>query len=66
MTDQKCLHCEINEIVQQHLEGDDPVNLSELVAKVGSAMRVAGGQIINFAASSRTKAAADSVVGARP
>jgi hypothetical protein len=26
-----CLHCKINEVVQEHIEGDDPVNLPDLV-----------------------------------
>jgi hypothetical protein len=30
----QCLHCEINEVVQTHIERDDPVNLPELIAKV--------------------------------
>ncbi len=34
----RCLHCEINEIVQRHLEQDDPINLPELVAKVGESL----------------------------
>jgi hypothetical protein len=34
----QCLHCEINEIVQRHLERDDPINLPELVAKVGESL----------------------------
>jgi hypothetical protein len=33
-----CLHCEINEIVQRHIERDDPVNLPDLVAKVGESL----------------------------
>jgi hypothetical protein len=34
----ECLHCEINEVVQTHLERDDPVNLHQLVAKVGESL----------------------------
>jgi hypothetical protein len=34
----ECLHCEINELVQSHIERDDPVNLPELVAKVGESL----------------------------
>jgi hypothetical protein len=34
----ECLHCQINEIVQTHIEGDDPVNLPELVGKVGESL----------------------------
>jgi len=33
-----CLHCEINEIVQRHIERDDPVNLTDLVARVGESL----------------------------
>ena len=29
------LHCQINEVVREHIEGNDPVNLPELVARVG-------------------------------
>ena len=34
----ECLHCEINEVVQRHIERDDPVNLPDLVAKVGESL----------------------------
>ena len=34
----ECLHCEINEVVRRHIEKDDPVNLPELVAKVGESL----------------------------
>ena len=34
----ECLHCEINEIVQRHIERDDPVNLPDLVARVGESL----------------------------
>jgi hypothetical protein len=34
----ECLHCEINEVVRRHIERDDPVNLPELVAKVGESL----------------------------
>ena len=34
----ECLHCEINEVVQTYIERDDPVNLPELVAKVGESL----------------------------
>jgi len=29
-----CLHCDINDLVQKHIEGDDAVDPTELVAKV--------------------------------
>jgi hypothetical protein len=32
---ESCLHCEINELVREHIEGKDMVNLPELVAKMG-------------------------------
>ena len=34
----ECLHCEINEIVQRHIEREEPVNLPELVGKVGESL----------------------------
>ena len=34
MSEEGCLHCEINEVVRQHIEGDDPINLPDLVAKM--------------------------------
>ena len=34
----ECLHCEINEVVQRHIERDAPVNLPGLVAKVGESL----------------------------
>jgi hypothetical protein len=37
-TETGCLHCEINEIVQRHIERDDPVNLPDLVARVGESL----------------------------
>jgi hypothetical protein len=33
-----CLHCQINEVVREHIEGDDPINLPELVAKMGESL----------------------------
>jgi hypothetical protein len=38
MSEETCLHCQINEVVREHIEGNDPVNLPELVAKVGESM----------------------------
>ena len=29
-----CLHCEINELVQEHIEQSDPVDLMDLAAKM--------------------------------
>ena len=33
-----CLHCKINEVVREHIEGDDPVNLPDLVAMMGESL----------------------------
>jgi hypothetical protein len=33
-----CLHCEINELVREHIEGKEMVNLPELIAKVGESL----------------------------
>ena len=40
MTEESCLHCEINEVVRERIEltGGDPVNLIELIAKVGESL----------------------------
>jgi hypothetical protein len=35
---ENCLHCEINEVVREHIEKNDPVNLPELVAKMGESL----------------------------
>jgi hypothetical protein len=35
---ESCLHCQINEVVREHIEGNDPVNLPELVAKMGESL----------------------------
>jgi hypothetical protein len=35
---ESCLHCEINELVREHIEGKDVVNLPELVAKMGESL----------------------------
>jgi hypothetical protein len=35
---ESCLHCEINELVREHIEGKDTVNLPELVAKMGDSL----------------------------
>ena len=35
---ESCLHCEINEVVREHIEGKDIVNLPELVAKMGESL----------------------------
>ena len=35
---ESCLHCKINEVVREHIERDDPINLPDLVAKVGESL----------------------------
>ena len=35
---ESCLHCKINEVVREHIEGDDPVNLPDLVAMMGESL----------------------------
>jgi hypothetical protein len=35
---ESCLHCEINELVREHIEGKDMVNLPELIAKMGESL----------------------------
>ena len=30
----ECLHCEINDLVQEHIEQSDPVNLTDLATKI--------------------------------
>ena len=30
----ECLHCEINDLVQEHIEQSDPVDLMDLAAKM--------------------------------
>jgi hypothetical protein len=34
----ECLHCEINEVVEKHIERNDPVNLPDLVARMGESL----------------------------
>jgi len=40
MSEERCLHCDINDIVREHIEagGDAPINLPELVAKVSESL----------------------------
>jgi hypothetical protein len=33
-----CLHCDINDVVRNHIEQNTPANLPELVAKVGESL----------------------------
>jgi hypothetical protein len=38
MSEETCLHCQVNEVVREHIEGDDPVNLPDLVANLGESL----------------------------
>ena len=40
MTEESCLHCEINELVREHIDvaGDDQINLPDLIAKMGESL----------------------------
>jgi hypothetical protein len=40
MTEERCLHCEINELVREHIDvaGDDQVNLPDLIANLGESL----------------------------
>jgi hypothetical protein len=40
MTEESCLHCEINELVREHIDvaGDDQINLPDLLAKMGESL----------------------------
>jgi hypothetical protein len=33
-----CLHCDINEVVRQHIEGKETIDLPELVAKMAESL----------------------------
>jgi hypothetical protein len=33
-----CLHCKVNEVVQEHIEGLKTIDLSEAVSKVGESL----------------------------
>src|SRR5262245_51884820 len=33
-----CLHCDINELVQQHLDRSDPIDLPELAARIAESL----------------------------
>jgi hypothetical protein len=32
------LHCDINEVVREHMEGNDAINLPDLIAKMGESL----------------------------
>jgi hypothetical protein len=40
MSEERCLHCEINEMVREHIEGAgaDSINLPDLIAKIGESL----------------------------
>jgi hypothetical protein len=39
MSEERCLHCDINEVVREHIDGvGEQINLPELVAKVGESL----------------------------
>ena len=40
MTEESCLHCEINEAVREHIDGVGPdrINLPDLIAKMGESL----------------------------
>ena len=40
MSEERCLHCDINDIVREHVEaaGDAPIHLPELIAKVSESL----------------------------
>ena len=33
-----CLHCEINDLVQEHIEGEEKVDLSDLAARMAESL----------------------------
>jgi hypothetical protein len=35
---ESCLHCEINEVVREHIEGQKTVNIAELAAKMAESL----------------------------
>ena len=38
MSEENCLHCEINELVREHIEGQKTVNMAELTAKMAESL----------------------------
>jgi hypothetical protein len=38
MSEESCLHCEINELVREHIEGQKTVNMAELTAKMAESL----------------------------
>jgi hypothetical protein len=38
ISSESCLHCEINEVVREHIEGQKTVNMTELTAKMAESL----------------------------
>jgi hypothetical protein len=38
ISSESCLHCEINEVVREHIEGQKTVNIAELTAKMAESL----------------------------
>ena len=38
VSSEPCLHCEINAVVQEHIEGQDTVNIGELAARMAESL----------------------------
>jgi hypothetical protein len=35
---ENCLHCEINDLVEEHIEGQDTVNIAEVAARMAESL----------------------------
>ena len=38
MSEDDCLHCKINKLVDEHIEGLDPINLADLAMKMAESL----------------------------
>jgi hypothetical protein len=38
MSEEECLHCKINKLVDEHIEGLEPVNVADLVMKMAESL----------------------------
>jgi hypothetical protein len=38
ISSESCLHCEINDVVREYIEGQKTVNIAELVGKMGESL----------------------------
>jgi hypothetical protein len=38
VSSEPCLHCEINEVVREHIEGQQTVNIAELAARMAESL----------------------------